>query len=269
MKKYKILKNNYIIVYGGDKLYRIQSLRNFNDVKKGNIGGWVQGEHNLSHEGKCWVFGDAMVYGNARVSEYARISGNACISEHAMISGNACISEHAKVGGYAKVWDNVMVYGYATVGGYAKVWDNAKVGGYANVCGRAKIMDKILILSGFISKSMNNFEYSFMMQFGIRFKNDKCILYKRVDKISEGEYSYSLEFSMFRDDIVKFKNNQILKDLYCFNKRSPSEIYLSNIGYCYNKGTLVEFEVNKKDIISINTNLVRVKQCKVIGEVKI
>ena len=41
------------------------------------IGGWLEKESNLSHEGDAWVSGDAWVYGDARVSGNARVYGNA------------------------------------------------------------------------------------------------------------------------------------------------------------------------------------------------
>ena len=46
--------------YGGTTVYRIKALEdienknNFQlDVKKGDLGGWVSGHHNLSQQGKC------------------------------------------------------------------------------------------------------------------------------------------------------------------------------------------------------------------------
>lgn len=69
MKKYKLIKSD---VRG---LYRIKALRDFGDVKKGDIGGYVESERNLSHGGICWIYGlvlvcgDACVYGHARVTK--------------------------------------------------------------------------------------------------------------------------------------------------------------------------------------------------------
>ena len=40
--KYKILNNN-ILQKDATKLYRIQALKSFSDVKEGYIGGFVQG----------------------------------------------------------------------------------------------------------------------------------------------------------------------------------------------------------------------------------
>ena len=65
-------------VFDGVTLYRIQALRDFSNVKKGDLGGWVETEDNLSQDGDAWVSGNARVYENACVSGNARVSGNAC-----------------------------------------------------------------------------------------------------------------------------------------------------------------------------------------------
>ena len=78
-KKYKLLENDTITV-NGRTLYRIEALRDFADVEKGDKGGYVESEDNLSHVGNCWVSGDAWVYGSAEVCGNAVVYGNARIS---------------------------------------------------------------------------------------------------------------------------------------------------------------------------------------------
>ncbi len=85
MKKYKILKDRSDTLYDGTVVYRIQALRDFSNVKQGDIGGWIQQESNLSQDGNCWVYDDALVY------EFAIVSDNAKIYNDAMVYGNANI----------------------------------------------------------------------------------------------------------------------------------------------------------------------------------
>jgi hypothetical protein len=61
MQKYKF--TNETQQYFGRTLHRIVATRNFGTVKKGDLGGFIENEGNLSHFGDCWVFGDARVYG--------------------------------------------------------------------------------------------------------------------------------------------------------------------------------------------------------------
>ena len=46
--------------YGGYTLYRIKALKDFTlingkEIHKGDLGGWVESEDNLSQKGLCWL----------------------------------------------------------------------------------------------------------------------------------------------------------------------------------------------------------------------
>ncbi len=65
-KKYELVKE-YTIQVGDKELYRIKAVKSFGIVCKGELGGYIEKEDNLSHEGLCWIAGNARVYGDARV----------------------------------------------------------------------------------------------------------------------------------------------------------------------------------------------------------
>lgn len=52
---------------GENKTYRIRALKDFETllgtVHAGDLGGYIASEDNLSQEGACWVFDDAIVIG--------------------------------------------------------------------------------------------------------------------------------------------------------------------------------------------------------------
>ena len=48
-------------------LHRIRAVAEFGHVKIGDLGGWIEKEENLSHEGKAWVWGDAEVFSASHV----------------------------------------------------------------------------------------------------------------------------------------------------------------------------------------------------------
>lgn len=73
IKKFELDLSSKITVFGID-LFRIKALISFSDVEKGELGGYVEKEENLSHSGNAWVYGDAWVNGNARVSGDAEVS---------------------------------------------------------------------------------------------------------------------------------------------------------------------------------------------------
>ena len=61
MKKYELTQET--IQFKGKTLYRIRALRDFNDIKAGDLGGFIENESNLSHNNHAWVYDYAKVYG--------------------------------------------------------------------------------------------------------------------------------------------------------------------------------------------------------------
>lgn len=59
-KKYKL--TDEFVTMGYRKLYRIEALKDFSNVKKGDKGGFVESEENLSQNGDCWIYGNAKVF---------------------------------------------------------------------------------------------------------------------------------------------------------------------------------------------------------------
>ena len=137
MKKFE-LTSEFITNIFGTKLFRIKALVDFGDVKAGELGGYLEKEENLDHDGNAWVYGnasvsgDASVSGNAWVSGNARVYGNAWVSGNARVYGNAWVSGNASVSGDASVSGNARVYGNACVSGNARVSGNACVSGDAD-----------------------------------------------------------------------------------------------------------------------------------------
>lgn len=141
MQKYKIIKST-AIEYEGYKLYRIEALRDFANVKKGDRGGYVETEDNLSHDGNCWIYNDAKVYGQAKVFEDASIWNNAEVFNHAEVYGKAQIRDNAEVYGYSKVYDKAEVTDLANVFGLAKVFGNATLSNRVEVYAEAQVYGK-------------------------------------------------------------------------------------------------------------------------------
>ena len=132
-KKYKLIESD---IKG---LYRVKALKDFADVKKGDIGGYVENPNNLSHKGYCWAYGNAKIYGEARIYGNAQVSncavidgnakiyGNAQVSDCVVIDGNAQIYGDSEVWGYAIIRDNALIYGDSVING------NAFIGGYTEI----------------------------------------------------------------------------------------------------------------------------------------
>lgn len=126
----------------GRILHRIVATKDFyrgnriSIVMKGDLGGFIESEDNLSHDGGSWVMNNSCVY------ERAHIVGNALVGGGcAHVHGNSLVSEHAYVYGYANI------HGYVNISGNATVNGNAHVHEYANICGNAHICENADISS--------------------------------------------------------------------------------------------------------------------------
>lgn len=174
-KKYELTEE--ILEKRGSILKRIRAIKDFGNVKKGDLGGWIEKEENLSHEGLCWVAEEAKVYNDAKVCGNAIVSGraqvfdtsrilgeamvsgeatiydgcrvfdtatvrsNACLTGKACVFQNAWVTDNAIVGGEAIIYGQTCVYGSARCLGYAQVLDNAKVSGRSRITDDARIFD--------------------------------------------------------------------------------------------------------------------------------
>lgn len=168
-KKYALTEN--VMNYNGRKVYQIKALKDFGDIKAGELGGWIGNEKNLSQSGNCWVSENAIVCDDALVRDNAQVMGYARVFDSADISEEAKVSLYSKVSGCAEIFGNAFVGGniindHAMIGGNAQVegsitgaaciMDNAKVGrnvliGEDSVlCGNANVLSPrdIIVLPG-------------------------------------------------------------------------------------------------------------------------
>lgn len=154
-KKYKLTDET--IEHCGRVLYRIEALRDFGEIEKGDKGGFVENGSNLSHEGTCWIYDNAKVFDNARVYEEAHIYGDAQVGDDAEVYGCAAVFDDAEIADWAKVYGHAeiknnsivqaqaQVYGYAYIGDYSYITDYAEVYGYACISGNAFIKDNVQV----------------------------------------------------------------------------------------------------------------------------
>lgn len=169
MDKYKLTDETIII--NGHILHRIQALKDFNFVAKGDLGGFVESEKNLSHKGDCWIYDNAKVYDNALITKDAqiydraeifdsasitdlvdvegstKIFGKARISGFAIIGNDACIFENAIITDNAIIKSSTKIYGNSIIGGRVKVRDTAEISGDVEISGESIIKGNTIIES--------------------------------------------------------------------------------------------------------------------------
>lgn len=146
-KKYEFVEDDTITMpITGRVLHRIRALVDIpNRCKAGDLGGYIESERNLSHNGSCWVAHNAKVCADALVIEDAYVRNNASIEDHALVadyaivSDNAVISNLATIKEHASICDNAQIFGKAVCCGVCTIRNDSKIGGNAYIGDSAEI----------------------------------------------------------------------------------------------------------------------------------
>ena len=222
MKKFELTAEFVTNVFG-KKLFRIKALVAFGDVAKGELGGFIEKEGNLSNDGNAWVSGDAWVYGNAWVSGDAWVYGNARVFENAWVYGNAQVYGNAWVYGDAQVYGNAWVYGDAQVYGNAWVSGNAQVSGNVRVYGNAQVSGNARVygnarVSGDAQVS-GNADYAVVTGFGRYFR--ATTFFRCKDKILR------VQCGCFYGDLAQFR--KIVKKTHGDSKYAKEYLAIADL----------------------------------------
>lgn len=120
--KYRI--TDEAILFKGRILHRIQALKDFGDVKKGSIGGYVESIHNLSQADNAWIYDDAKVFGDAY------LVGNSKIYNNSIVCGPVILNY-------------VELYDYATINASGEVLGKIVMREHTNICGFIEVTGSI------------------------------------------------------------------------------------------------------------------------------
>ena len=166
--KYELIEEESNI-YGYDKVYRVKALKDFGDVKIGELGGIVTDRWNLSQEGDCWIgeyvklvgsstrVKDNAVIKGAITVEQSEISGNVKIHgrgliDKSVITNNATIivRKHLYIGTDVHIGGSSIIEGNTCylsdgveISGLAHICANIDLRGNICIGGNAKIFDNL------------------------------------------------------------------------------------------------------------------------------
>lgn len=142
--KYRL--GEVVVRKGKNTVRRVVAVRDFGDVKKGDVGGCVQSYRNLSQKGDCWIYDEAVAEEQTRVYENAKLKGNANMwgwnysnsdEPNTLLHGNAVIDGYVNFSG-GEVSGNARVEGdfaddtwilYTQVEGDARVLPGSELRG--------------------------------------------------------------------------------------------------------------------------------------------
>lgn len=166
MTKYRLSEEPRAFTYqvDGEKksvlLRQVIAVTDFNDVKAGTSGGWVDADNVLSQQGDCWIYGDARVLNQ---SEILAVQG--LTHEHAQILQ---IYDRATVN-HSRIVHQVQLYGDATITHAfiehrAEVFDFALIEGNKDnnvwICDCAKVYDHARVIAGTEEDAIPTLRYS-------------------------------------------------------------------------------------------------------------
>lgn len=93
-KKYELVKENTTTMDNAT-LYQIRSLIAIpeHEVAIGTLGGFIEGEHNLSQESSCWIEEGSVVMGKATIKDDSIIHKGCVIKDKATIKGKSSLED--------------------------------------------------------------------------------------------------------------------------------------------------------------------------------
>ena len=106
-KKYEILMDEKnTIEFKGRTLHRIRALKDFGDIKKDYIGGFVENENNLSHKGNCWIYDNAKAMDDSRIYNNSKMCGNSEMHNNSRMYDNSVMFDNSIMYNNSKMYDN-------------------------------------------------------------------------------------------------------------------------------------------------------------------
>ncbi|WP_061499858.1 hypothetical protein [Acetobacter malorum] len=141
----------------GLTVHRIRAVRDFGNVQAGDLGGWVEGERNLSHTGEAWIANDAVAAGMSVVRDDAQMRNQAALYDHAILTGSASMEDDAIADDHAKIVDRAWMGGESYATGWTwvtedstlsdrvEVRDNTEISGNADLSGNVKVRDSAVV----------------------------------------------------------------------------------------------------------------------------
>lgn len=161
-KKYEL--TNFTMGFEGRTLYRIRALKNFSDVKAGDLGGWVQSVKNLSQEGNCWIYDEAMCMDRARVCDDCAMRDFSAMFGNSRMHDNAVMVDDTMAFDCSTMWDNSIMFGSSkrydnsVMRGDSKMHDCSTISGHSEMlgdselCGDSELKEEEKLFGKLVSK---------------------------------------------------------------------------------------------------------------------
>ena len=256
MKKYELIKEGKD-TFIGREIYRIRALKDFSDIKAGDVGGWVCSENNLSQEGDCWI------YDNAKCLDKARVFDDAKMYDSSMMIGNARMYDEAKMFNKAKMFNNSIMRNNAEMFDDTEMcdssimYDNSKMFNNSKMYDEARMYDNAVMFND--SKMFGNSKmYNKARMFDYAILDENKILYGSINKSYKKIFQYHCEKRLLTAILTEV--NEILYSVGCQIGMTKEEFIDRIYNDCEIKGKgLEEYPYRQEylDIIDMAENYLK------------
>jgi conserved hypothetical protein len=227
------------------KVYRIRALKDFSDVKKGDLGGFVSSYKNLSQDGDCWIYDDGSVIQNAMALEDSKIKGNAIIYDNVEICGKSIIEDSCWIYGRSFI-TNSHISGKCRL--YNTKVNKSRLRGYI-----LDIIDGSVITNSYIRGCLylksSDINKTHIIADEAHISNRTYISYSKLRLFRDSEIykSYICNLSIIRA-YVRLNNTQLITTEVINNKE---KVYIKNknieCGYIGNTNDVISFSLDLHD----------------------
>lgn len=189
------------------ELHQIEALRDISrhNVRKGDIGGWIQFERNLSHKGDAWVADNAKVAGSL-----TEVTGDALIADNAFVNIRCKVSGENMVTGNAVITKTELFGNQNFINDDARVTDVTIQGRDIIISGKAKVENVLF------SESAKNINIAG----NAVFKNDWKMLVVTGDTITITGNALVLDLEAMQGRLITLIRDCVLKDGVSLNGKS-------------------------------------------------
>ena len=258
-KKYEILidKEN-TIEFKGRILHRIRALKNFNDVKTGDIGGFVESEWNLSQEGNCWIYDDAKsmdsakctdesqmyngscMYDNSRMLDNSRMYDNAMMYDNSKMFDNSKMYDNSRMYYYSKMCDNSRMCDYSRMYDNTIMYDNSEMYDYSEMCNNSKMYDNSKMYNNSTMYDNSSLHGNAKASNNAILKDDDS-LYGKINKPFKKIFQYQCKYRFLT--AILTEENEILYSIGCQTGIAKEEFIdrIYNSYVCEKGNGLVEY----------------------------
>ena len=203
-KKYEL--TDITMEFKGIKLYRIKALKNFSNVKAGDLGGWVSSEYNLSQYGNCWIYDNAICMNNSKMYDNSKIYDDSKMYDNSKMYDDSMMFEDSEMYDDSVMRDDSVMYDNSKMYDNSRMYNNSVMYDDSVMYGSSEMRDHSVMYDNSTMHDSSKM-YGSSMMFGNSEMHDNSVMYDNSEMWNDSKMygnSEMLGYSeMYNDSILK------------------------------------------------------------------